>query len=89
MSTEINPITSQGPGWREVRLGLLCGLCGLIGVAIFLSFADPYLRDPAQSRKQFTAVLHDRLIVAPPNPRNDSSAYRCQSKPLKTSVAEP
>jgi hypothetical protein len=58
MSTEINPITSQGPGWREVRLGLLCGLCGLIVVAIFLSFADPYLRDADGAVFSFSALVN-------------------------------
>jgi hypothetical protein len=58
MSTEINPITSQGPGWREVCLGLLCGLCGLIVVGIFLSFADPYLRDPDGAVFSFTALAN-------------------------------
>jgi hypothetical protein len=43
---EISRITTEAPGRREICLGLLYGVCGLIGVAIFLSVADPYLRDP-------------------------------------------
>jgi hypothetical protein len=46
MSTEINPITTEAPGRREIALGLLYGLCGLVGAAIFLSIADAHLRDP-------------------------------------------
>jgi hypothetical protein len=47
--------TSVNNAYREVRLGLLCGLYGLIGVAIFLSFADPYLRNPEGAVFSFTA----------------------------------
>jgi hypothetical protein len=46
MRMEINQITTPSLGRREICLGLLCGFCGLIGIAIFLSVADPFLRDP-------------------------------------------
>ena len=57
MSTEIKPITTQGLSWREIGLGLLCGLCGLIGVAIFLSVADPYVREPDGAVFSFSTLM--------------------------------
>jgi hypothetical protein len=43
---ESNPSATEQPGRRELFLGLLFGFCALIGVAIILSIADPYFRDP-------------------------------------------
>jgi len=57
MSTEINPTTTQELGWREIGLGLLYGLCGLIALAILLSVADPYLRDPNGEVFSFSGLL--------------------------------
>jgi hypothetical protein len=60
MSTETNPIATESFGRREIGLGLLCGLCGLIGVAILLSIADPYLRDPDGAVFSFSALLNNQ-----------------------------
>jgi hypothetical protein len=57
MSTEIDP-TTTGPGRREIGLGLLFGVCGLIGAAVFLSVADPYLRDPDGAVFSFSALFN-------------------------------
>ena len=60
MSTETDPIATERLGGREIGLGLFCGLCGLIGIAIFLSITDPYLRYPDGAVFSFSAVVNNQ-----------------------------
>jgi hypothetical protein len=64
MSTEIDPIVTRRIGRREIGLGLFYGLCGLIGVAVFLNIADPYLRGPDGAVFSFTEIFGPQIIKA-------------------------
>ena len=55
---EFDRTATDEPGRREVYLGVLWGLCGLLCVALFLSVADPILRDPGGAVFSFSSVLN-------------------------------